>query len=126
MVSLCGALSLPALRDPRDDEQHERFAGYVATLTAGDPARLDRDDPVRARAAAAGPVSPLFAATSRFDFFEASTLAYAREALDRGDEITLHRLGDAHSECQHSWQLDGELAQTQRLFDLVAAWIAVG
>lgn len=124
-VSLCGALALDALRRPASDEQHTRFPGYVLTLTTGGsaPERLDAYDPVAARGARADAPPPLLAATSDLDFFAASTRAYVDAAVGRGDDVTVHYCGSAHEECRHSWQLNGDLAATRRLFDLIAAWI---
>jgi len=125
LVTLCGALSLEALRRPRGDDQGARFPGYVSTLTANGahPERLERDDPLglRRRLAAAPP--PLFAATSAHDFFSVSTREYVDEALMRGDDVTLYYCGSAQTECTHSWQLDADLPATTRLFDVVAAWV---
>jgi acetyl esterase/lipase len=125
LVTLCGALSLDALRRPRGAEQEARFPGYVATLTAGGahPERLERDDPLAARRRLRGAPPPLFAATSAYDFFAGSTRDYVDEALSRGDDVTLYYCGSAQTECTHSWQLDAELPATAHLFDLVAAWV---
>lgn len=125
LVTLCGALSLDALRRPRGPEQQARFAGYVSTLTLGgeQEGRLERDDPraLRERMDAAPP--PLFAATSAHDFFSASTLDYVATALAHGDDVTLYYCGSAQTECTHSWQLDADLPATAHLFDVVAAWV---
>jgi len=125
LVTLCGALSLDALRRPRGPDQEARFPGYVSTLTVGGEHadRLERDDPLALRRQLTTAPPPLLAATSAHDFFSASTREYVDEALIRGDDVTLYYCGSAQTECTHSWQLDADLPATARLFDVVAAWV---
>lgn len=125
LVTLCGALSLDALRRAQGPEQRARFPGYLSTLTAGGDHldRLERDDPLALRRRLTAAPPPLFAATSAHDFFSASTRDYVDEALMRGDDVTLYYCGSAQTECTHSWHLDADLPATARLLDVVAAWV---
>lgn len=125
VVSLCGALSLDALRHPVGADEAERFPGYAQTICGADEApgwpRLDRVDPLLLRRGGLRP-PPMLAATSVSDFFRESTLRYVEGARELGDDVALHLESDGA--CTHSWFLDESTPATARLLDAVAAWIA--